>query len=116
MPSPRKTAVDAPTKQFIKVHNITYFNGADMASQQTCDLFASAILQLRRDILEDQRQVAALRQLLDARQHRTKPDPAQIKMLTSRLEQAEQKLAEDQAQLTAFTEEFEADCPPRPDI
>ena len=87
-----------------------------MASQKTCDLFASAILQLRRDIIEDQRKVAALRQLLDARQHRTKPDPAQIKMLTSRLEQAEQKLAEDQAQLTAFTEEFEADCPPRPDI
>lgn len=87
-----------------------------MASPHICDLFASAIHQLRRDIPEDERQVEALRQLLGARQHRTSPDPAQVKSLTSRLEQAQQKLAEDQAQLTAFTEEFAADCPPRPDI
>ena len=87
-----------------------------MTSSHICDLFASAIHQLRRDIPEDERQVEALQRLLDARQHRTSPDPAQIKLLSSRLEQAQQKLAEDQAQLTAFTEEFAADCPPRPGI
>jgi chromosome segregation ATPase len=91
--------------------------GVGSSVDQICDMYAQAILEIRKEIPQLERRIQALQNLLAALQSRANPDQAQIiqavKVALQNLELQQQSAL---AQLNAFEEEFRINCPPRPDI
>jgi hypothetical protein len=81
-----------------------------------CDAFADAIIDIRRAIPEHERKIAALEALIAAVEGRAGTDPTRLQALRADLLRQRERLELDLSQLQAFTEEFTAHCPPRPDI
>jgi hypothetical protein len=81
-----------------------------------CNVWAETILEIRRALPEHERRIAAVQALIDALQGRAGADPARLQALQAELHRQTAALEQDLNLLRAFTDEFTANCPPRPDI
>ena len=80
--------------------------------RKVCDMMERAIKHIEQEINAKELRIQNLTERLKKLQSNPNPDPAQIHEIKKDIQELEDQLERDRAQLNAFQEEFSASCGP----
>lgn len=78
--------------------------------RNVCDMMAKAIKHIAEEIKAKELRIRSLEERLEKLQSHPDPDPLQIQQIEADMQELEDQLKTDRAQLNAFQEEFAASC------